>query len=137
MDSNNNHTFTLASISLLESNPVKTVTGPLPAVFRSPELQFFLEPDGGQHSIIFDIRITQLYRLSEVQSLCVSEGSESTKEKTYSKGITIQFKDEEESSSFHGAFEQWKKEVVIQVAFFQLGFITERLLAERSNEHKY
>ncbi|GJT46761.1 probable histone-arginine methyltransferase 1.3, partial [Tanacetum coccineum] len=46
-----------------------------------------------------------LYRLGEVQSLCVSEGSETTKEKTYSKGIT---------SSFHGAFELWKKEVVIQ-----------------------
>ncbi|GJS59032.1 probable histone-arginine methyltransferase 1.3 [Tanacetum coccineum] len=109
----NNPSFTLVSISLLESNPVKIVTGPLSANFRSPELHFFLEPDG-QHSITFHISNTQLYRLGEVQSLCVSEGSETTKEKTYSKGITIQFKDEEESSSFHGAFELWKKEVVIQ-----------------------
>ncbi|KAJ0774747.1 putative methyltransferase [Helianthus annuus] len=56
----------------------------------------------------------QLFRLGELQSLCVSEGSETVKEKTFSKGITIQFKEEEESSSFHGAFEQWKSDVTIQ-----------------------
>lgn len=35
-------------------------------------------------------------------------------QKTYSKGITIQFKEGEDSNTFHGAFEQWKTEVVIQ-----------------------
>ncbi|KAM0048840.1 hypothetical protein Hdeb2414_s0008g00279031 [Helianthus debilis subsp. tardiflorus] len=35
-------------------------------------------------------------------------------QRTYSKGITIQFKDEEESSAFHGAFEQWKSKAVTQ-----------------------
>ncbi|KAK1417858.1 hypothetical protein QVD17_26992 [Tagetes erecta] len=112
-----NHNFTVSSITLLGSNPPKPVSGPLSAVFRSasgfPELQFFLEPDGEQ-SLNFDLRTTQLFRLGEVQSLCVSECSETIKEKTYSKGITIQFKEEEESSSFHGAFEQWKREVVNQ-----------------------
>ncbi|KAL8239034.1 hypothetical protein R6Q59_015601 [Mikania micrantha] len=109
--------FTVASISLLASNPPKLVSGPLSAIFGSgsgfPELQFFLEPDG-QHSLNFDLRTSQLFRLGEFQSLCVSEGSESIKERTYSKGVTIQFKEEEESSSFHGAFEQWRKKVVIQ-----------------------
>ncbi|KAD6453805.1 hypothetical protein E3N88_08511 [Mikania micrantha] len=119
--------FTVASISLLASNPPKLVSGPLSAIFGSrsgfPELQFFLEPDG-QHSLNFDLRTAQLFRLGEFQSLCVSEGSESIKEwqitiaplnqRTYSKGVTIQFKEEEESSSFHGAFEQWRKKVVIQ-----------------------
>ncbi|KAM0071609.1 putative methyltransferase [Helianthus debilis subsp. tardiflorus] len=42
------------------------------------------------------------------------QGFETVKERTYSKGITIQFKDEEESSAFHGAFEQWKCKSVTQ-----------------------
>ncbi|KAF5788930.1 putative methyltransferase [Helianthus annuus] len=57
---------------------------------------------------------TMLFKLGAFQSLCVSEGSETVKERTYSKGITIQFKDEEESSTFHGAFEQWKSKSVTQ-----------------------
>ena len=35
-------------------------------------------------------------------------------QKSYSRGITIEFRNEEESRGFHCAFEQWKKEVVIQ-----------------------
>ncbi|MFS7950065.1 hypothetical protein Hanom_Chr06g00578981 [Helianthus anomalus] len=34
--------------------------------------------------------------------------------RTYSNGITIQCKDEEESSAFHGAFERWKSKAVTQ-----------------------
>ncbi|KAI3690455.1 hypothetical protein L2E82_48481 [Cichorium intybus] len=109
--------FTVAAITLLSSTPPKSVSGPLSATFGTgsgfPELQLFLEPDG-QHSLSFDLRTTQLFRLGEVQSLCVSESSETIKEKNYSKGVTIQFKEEEESSSFHGAFEHWKTQVVIQ-----------------------
>ncbi|KAH6832740.1 hypothetical protein C2S53_006344 [Perilla frutescens var. hirtella] len=37
--------------------------------------------------------------------------------KSYSKGITIQFRNEGESRAFHCAFEQWKKEVVIQARY--------------------
>ncbi|XP_022028932.1 probable histone-arginine methyltransferase 1.3 isoform X1 [Helianthus annuus] len=121
------HNFTVDSINLLASTPPKHVSGPLSAVFGSasgfPELQFFLEPDG-QHSINFDLRTTQLFRLGELQSLCVSEGSETVKEKTFSKGITIQFKEEEESSSFHGAFEQWKSDVTIQGSTLPNGTIS-------------
>ncbi|KAI3804608.1 hypothetical protein L1987_26288 [Smallanthus sonchifolius] len=119
--------FTLASITLLASTPPKLLSGPLSATFASasgfPELQFFLQPDG-QPSLNFDLRITQLFRLGEFQSLCVSESSETIKEKTYSKGITIQFKEEEESSSFHGAFDLWKSEVIIQGSTLPNGTIT-------------
>ncbi|KAJ0716013.1 putative methyltransferase [Helianthus annuus] len=112
-----NNNFTVASITLLASNPPNLVSGPLLAGFGSssgfPELQFVVELDG-QQSFRFDLRTTQLFRLGAFQSLCVSEGSETVKERTYSKGITIQFKDEEESSAFHGAFEQWKSKVVTQ-----------------------
>ncbi|KAI7726462.1 hypothetical protein M8C21_018352, partial [Ambrosia artemisiifolia] len=112
-----NHSFTVVSITLLESNPPNVVSGPLSAVFGSgsgfPELQFLVESIE-QQFLGFDLRTTQLFRLGECQSLCVSEDSETVKERTYSKGITIQFKDEEESSSFHGAFEQRKSKVVSQ-----------------------
>lgn len=35
-------------------------------------------------------------------------------QKSYSSGITVEFRNEEESRAFHCAFEQWKKEVVVQ-----------------------
>ncbi|KAI7743343.1 hypothetical protein M8C21_003224, partial [Ambrosia artemisiifolia] len=121
------HNFTLSSITLLSSTPPQHVPGPLSALFGSasgsPDLQFFLDPDG-QHSINFNLRTTQLFRLGELQSLCVSEGSETIKEKTYSKGITIQFKEEEESSSFHGAFEHWKSDVPIEGSTLPNGTIS-------------
>lgn len=37
-------------------------------------------------------------------------------QQSYSRAITIQFRKDEESRAFHCAFEQWKKEVVIQGA---------------------
>ncbi|XP_060200556.1 probable histone-arginine methyltransferase CARM1 [Lycium barbarum] len=44
--------------------------------------------------------------------LCINFGL--LNQKTYSRGISIQFRNEEESTTFHCAFEQWKKEVVVQ-----------------------
>ncbi|XP_076912906.1 putative histone-arginine methyltransferase 1.3 [Bidens hawaiensis] len=129
MDDTNTDTFTVASINLLASTPPTHLSGPLSASFRSasgfPELQFFLEPDG-QHSLNFHLTTTQLFKLGESQSLCVSEGSETIKEKTYSKGITIQFKDEEESSSFHNAFELWKSKVNVQGSTLPNGTISSK-----------
>ncbi|GFY85109.1 protein arginine methyltransferase 4A [Actinidia rufa] len=34
--------------------------------------------------------------------------------KSYSRGITVRFREEEESRAFHSAFDQWKKEGVVQ-----------------------
>ncbi|KAJ0601971.1 putative methyltransferase [Helianthus annuus] len=59
----------------------------------------------------------QLFRLGELQSLCVSE-------ENFFKGITIQFKEEEESSSFHGAFEQLKSDVTTQGSTLPNGTIS-------------
>ncbi|XP_044487100.1 probable histone-arginine methyltransferase 1.4 [Mangifera indica] len=59
-----------------------------------------------------DLGDAQLFKLGPVQSVCICGGSNAKTEKSYSRGITIQFRDEEESRAFHCAFEQWKKEVV-------------------------
>ncbi|XP_019181150.1 PREDICTED: probable histone-arginine methyltransferase 1.3 [Ipomoea nil] len=75
------------------------------------------EPDKG---IVFDLRTSQLFRLSPVQLLCVSEASETSKE-TCSRGVTIQFTKEKESSAFYCAFEHWRKQVVVQGAHLQNG----------------
>lgn len=111
------HKFAVAFICELTSTPPTTPSPSVIARFSSdsgyPELQFVAE-DGAKDAIKFDLRTTQLFKLGPLQSLCVSESSESIKETTYSKGITIQFRKEEECSSFYCAFEQWKKEVVVQ-----------------------
>ncbi|KAL0457402.1 UNVERIFIED_CONTAM: putative histone-arginine methyltransferase 1.3 [Sesamum latifolium] len=44
--------------------------------------------------------------------------------KSYSRGITIQFRNEEESRAFHCAFEQWKKEVVVQGSSLPNGILS-------------
>ncbi|KAL2470351.1 putative histone-arginine methyltransferase 1.4 [Abeliophyllum distichum] len=77
------------------------------------ELRFDPEsdPNGSLH---FDLHTSRLFKLSSFQSVCISEASEMDKEKSYSRGISIQFRNEEESRNFHCAFEQWKKEVVVQ-----------------------
>lgn len=71
-----------------------------------------------------DLSCTQLFKLSPVQSICIQEASESNKEKTYSRGITIQFRNEEESRAFHCAFDQWKKEVVFQASDLPNGTVS-------------
>jgi len=40
------------------------------------------------------------------------------KQDLFSKGIIIQFRNEEESKAFHCAFEQWKKEADFQGVCF-------------------
>ncbi|XVE65611.1 hypothetical protein DITRI_Ditri08aG0014300 [Diplodiscus trichospermus] len=57
-----------------------------------------------------DVGTSQLFKLGPVQSLFVSKSSDTSKEKSYSRGVTIQFRNEEESMDFHSAFEQWRKE---------------------------
>ncbi|PPS19633.1 hypothetical protein GOBAR_AA00929 [Gossypium barbadense] len=59
-----------------------------------------------------DIGTSQLFKLGPVQSLCVSEISGAGKEKSYSRAVTIQFRNEDESRDFHSAFEQWQKDVI-------------------------
>ncbi|EYU43947.1 hypothetical protein ABFS82_07G014700 [Erythranthe guttata] len=103
--------FLVASISQLSISG--SSSPPVVARFRSDSLQFGLETDSSD-SVQFDLLNCQLFKLGPFQSLCISEASEINKEKSFSKGITIQFRNEEESRQFHSAFEQWKKEVVVQ-----------------------
>ncbi|KAL1081639.1 hypothetical protein V6Z11_D09G079400 [Gossypium hirsutum] len=57
-----------------------------------------------------DLGTSQLFKLGPLQSLCVSESADTNKEKSYSQGVSIQFRNEEESRDFHSAFEQWQME---------------------------
>ncbi|XP_043721009.1 probable histone-arginine methyltransferase 1.3 [Telopea speciosissima] len=85
--------------------------------------RFSIEPEGAQlrfhtelepSSVIqVDIRTAQLFKLGPIESVCINEGSSTNEEEiSYSRGITIQFKVEDESRAFHRAFEHWKKESV-------------------------
>ncbi|KAL3626513.1 putative histone-arginine methyltransferase 1.3 [Castilleja foliolosa] len=103
--------FLVASISQLSISG-----GPSPpavARFRPESLQFGSEC-GTSDSVQFDRHSCQLFKLGSSQSLCTSEASETNNEKNYSKAITIQFRNEEESSAFHCTFEQWKKDAAVQ-----------------------
>ncbi|CAA0834181.1 Probable histone-arginine methyltransferase 1.4 [Striga hermonthica] len=103
--------FLVASISQLSisGNP----SPPVVARFRSRSLQFGSESSSSD-SVEFDLQSCQLFKLSPSQSLCISEASEKNNEESYSEAITIQFRNQEECTAFHGAFEQCKKEVVAQ-----------------------
>ncbi|KAL2459259.1 putative histone-arginine methyltransferase 1.4 [Forsythia ovata] len=87
------------------------------------ELRFDPEsdPNGSLH---FDLHTSRLFKLSPFQSVCISEASEMDKEKSYSRGISIQFRNEEESRNFHCAFEQWKTEVVVQESSLPNGTVS-------------
>ncbi|PHT33126.1 putative histone-arginine methyltransferase CARM1 [Capsicum baccatum] len=107
--------FLISYISELTNCSKKT--GPVLARFSlesgSLELRF-----GQSNNLIddnvFNVKNSQLFKLGPAESVCISEASEANKEKSYSRGISIQFRNEEESRAFHCAFEQWKKEVVVQ-----------------------
>ncbi|XP_031272955.1 probable histone-arginine methyltransferase 1.4 isoform X1 [Pistacia vera] len=110
--------FPLASVAELSSSLSSPVPESSPVFARfgvgtsgTAELQFHRESESIDGFRV-DLRAAQLFKLGPVQSVCISEGSNDKKEKSYSRGITIQFRDEEESSAFHCAFDQWNKEVV-------------------------
>ncbi|XP_010269511.1 PREDICTED: probable histone-arginine methyltransferase CARM1 isoform X3 [Nelumbo nucifera] len=81
--------------------------------------------------------VFQLFKLGPVESVCITVDSETSSkkefcdwnfsevlsdvclttsfllsQKSYSRGITIRFRTEDESKAFHCAFEQWKNEVI-------------------------
>ncbi|XP_058203215.1 probable histone-arginine methyltransferase 1.3 isoform X3 [Rhododendron vialii] len=116
--------FVVDSVSELASPPTKiSASSAVVARFGfdsgAPELRFYAESEPGE-AIHVALRTAQLFKLSPVQSVCISEGSETSKE-SYSRGITIQFRKDEESRAFHCAFEQWKKEVIFQGSCLQNG----------------
>ncbi|XVF38723.1 hypothetical protein REPUB_Repub20aG0126400 [Reevesia pubescens] len=108
--------FTLAAVSELSSSSSSSST-PVIARFSADngvaELRFHQDSEFVDGFNV-DLRTSQLFKLGPVQSLCVSKSSDTNKEKSYSRGITIQFRNEEESRDFHSAFELWQKEDVIE-----------------------
>ncbi|PHU18789.1 putative histone-arginine methyltransferase CARM1 [Capsicum chinense] len=112
--------FVILSISEVSSASSSTSFSkdePILARFGSgsgvSELRFDQKSDSSAN-IVFDLRNSQLLRLGPAESLCISEASKDNNERGYSRGISIQFKNDEDSRAFHCAFEQWKTEVVVQ-----------------------
>ncbi|XP_075473622.1 putative histone-arginine methyltransferase 1.3 isoform X2 [Primulina tabacum] len=112
--------FLVASISQLSIS--SNSSQPVVARFRPEWLQFDLDSDSN-NLVRFELRNSKLFKLGPSQSVCVSEASEVNKEKNYSRGITIQFINEEESRAFHCAFEQRKKDVTVQGSFLPNGTV--------------
>ncbi|XP_059456019.1 probable histone-arginine methyltransferase 1.4 isoform X1 [Corylus avellana] len=108
--------FALASVSDLSSSSSAAQSKPVVARFSADsgvaELRFQQESESIA-AINVDLQTAKLFKLGPVQSVCISEGSDSSKEQTsYSRGVSIQFRNEEESGAFHCTFEQRKKEVL-------------------------
>ncbi|XP_058000950.1 probable histone-arginine methyltransferase 1.4 isoform X1 [Hevea brasiliensis] len=127
---NKHQQFALASITdLYPSSPSSSLASPVVARFSADngveELRFLHESDAADF-INVDLSTAQLFKLGPDRSVCIYEGSASdiSKEK-YSRGITIQFRNEEESRAFHCAFEQWKKEVIVQGITLPNGAVTD------------
>ncbi|KAI5349517.1 hypothetical protein L3X38_002405 [Prunus dulcis] len=109
--------FVLASVSELASSSSSSSLTPAVARFSAEdgvgELRFQQEAESDAR-VNVDLQTAQLFKLGPVQSVCISEGSDTGTEKLFSRGVTIHFKNEEESGAFHNAFEQWKKDFIVQ-----------------------
>ncbi|KAM6545175.1 hypothetical protein CsatB_025911 [Cannabis sativa] len=110
--------FALASVSELASSSSSSSalsSSPIVARFSVdggiPELRFYQESQSFA-VVNVDLRVAQLFKLGPLTSVCVSEASDTSKE--YSKGVTIQFRNEAENSAFHCAFEQLKENFINQ-----------------------
>ncbi|XP_014505447.1 probable histone-arginine methyltransferase 1.3 isoform X2 [Vigna radiata var. radiata] len=104
--------FTLASVSDLSAVTPSALPGT--ARFDSDGLQ--IHQQSHQIPLNIDPRTVQLFRLSPVHSVCMVEGSDAGKKASYSRGVNIQFRNEEESEAFHCVVQQWKKEINAQGA---------------------
>ncbi|KAH1046417.1 hypothetical protein J1N35_037201 [Gossypium stocksii] len=110
--------FTLAAVSQLSSSSLSSssssssssVIARFSADSGVAELRFHRDSEFIDGFNV-DIGTSQLFKLGPVQSLCVSESSGAGKEKSYSRAVTIQFRNEDESRDFHSAFEQWQTDV--------------------------
>ncbi|XP_050372264.1 probable histone-arginine methyltransferase 1.4 isoform X1 [Argentina anserina] len=105
--------FALVSISELGSSSSSSPSSPAVAMFSAGEngaVELRFQPESESAAAVnVDLQAAKLFKLGPVQSVCISEGSDASKEKLYSSGLTMHFKNEEESEAFHCAFEQWKK----------------------------
>lgn len=121
--SNTQSQFSLLSVSLLPSPSSPAIARFAAADDGVTELIFCPESDSVD-AIRVDLRTAQLFKLGPVESICISESSQLSKEKLYTRAITVQFREEGESSNFHSAFEQWKKEGSVQGRQLQNGVVS-------------
>ncbi|KAK7412937.1 hypothetical protein VNO78_04716 [Psophocarpus tetragonolobus] len=100
--------FPLASVSEVSSS----CASPGVALFAAHRLQIKNE----SHRVPLNAHLTaiKLFRLGPIDSVCMVEGSDAGKQTSYSSGVAIQFRNEEESEAFHCVFQQWKKEFNVQ-----------------------
>ncbi|KAK2412054.1 putative histone-arginine methyltransferase 1.3 [Trifolium repens] len=105
-----NRDFTLASVSDLSDSS----DAPSPGIARFTSDALQIHPESPQIPFNFDLRTAQILKLGPVQSLCVTEGSDDGKSGSYSTGVSIQFKNEEDCAAFHSAVQQWIKENNVQ-----------------------
>ncbi|KAG5555043.1 hypothetical protein RHGRI_012550 [Rhododendron griersonianum] len=119
--------FELASVSELSSSSSTPPPSPVVARFGfdsgASVLRFHRDSESNE-AFHIDLRSAQLFRLSPVETICICGTSETNTEKSYSRGITIQFRKEEESRAFHCAFDQWKKELVLQESCLPNGILS-------------
>ncbi|XP_027902937.1 probable histone-arginine methyltransferase 1.4 isoform X2 [Vigna unguiculata] len=101
--------FALASVSEVSSS--SSSASPGVGVFAGDRLQIRNE----SNHILLSVHLTdfQLFRLGPIESVCMVEGSDD-KQTSYSSGVAIQFRNEEESEAFHCVFQQWKKDFNVQ-----------------------
>ncbi|XP_058758268.1 probable histone-arginine methyltransferase 1.3 isoform X2 [Vicia villosa] len=102
--------FTLSSVTELSSDASEASPGI--ARFTSDGLQ--IHQQSQEISLNFDLRTSQIFKLGPVQSVCIMEGSDVGKAASYSTGVTIQFKNEEECEAFHSVVQQWIKKANVQ-----------------------
>ncbi|XP_048497405.1 probable histone-arginine methyltransferase 1.3 [Beta vulgaris subsp. vulgaris] len=127
---NKHREFTLASFSSLPlSSSTASPSSPSIARFHIDsgvaELRIFNDSESSNSTNV-DLHMAQLFKVGPVESICISEDSETDKEESYSKGVTIQFRNEEESKAFHCAFEQWKKEADCEESKLPNGVVSAR-----------
>ncbi|MBA0880063.1 hypothetical protein Goshw_023375 [Gossypium schwendimanii] len=120
--------FTLVAVSELSSSSVPPSSTPVIARFSVDsgvaELRF-RQDSGFIDGFNVNLGTAQLFKLGPLKSLCISGSSDSNKEKSYARGVTILFRNEEESRDFHSAFEQWQNEDVTQGTHLPNGAISD------------
>ncbi|XP_057431430.1 probable histone-arginine methyltransferase 1.4 [Lotus japonicus] len=102
--------FALAAVGELPDSHRSSSPGV--ATFTGHTLKIQHEP----HQVLLnvDLSAVKLFRLGPVQLVCMVEGADAGKQTSYSRGVAIQFKNEEECEAFHCVFQQWKKEFNVQ-----------------------
>lgn len=117
--------FKVLSVSPLSSSsaaagPEMNSTAPHIARFSAgsgaAELRLYRETAASEGTVSFNLHKAQLFKLSPVESACISRGSELSEEEPYCRGVVIRFREEQESTAFDVAFEQCKEKASAQVA---------------------